>query len=349
MTFTGGTTGQPKGAVVSHRARYISAYTTVIEHELSGEDVVAAVTPLYHAVGLYIWFQAAVLAGCTIVLTGRWDAKAFVAAVARHAVSAVMTVPVQLQGVLADGTFDAAKLASLKKVGSGGANVTADLIARCNAALPGVRVVDHYGQSETGPLTFLKPWDPPEKFSTVGRPAVGVDMRILDPDGNAVAPGEIGEIVVRGDFLFDGYFENPEETALYFRSNDRLGWTGDLAVLDVDGYISLAGRSKDMIVTGGINVYPRELEVVLEQHQAVDECTVIGVPDEKWGEALVAYVVPTANQMPDDHALSAFCAQRLAKFKCPREILFTTNIPKTPAGKVQKPKLREEYLSGQGV
>ncbi len=348
MTFTGGTTGQPKGALVSHRARHISAYTTVIEHELTAEDVVAAVTPLYHAVGLYIWFQAAMLAGCTTVLLRRWDAGAFVEAVARHRVSAVMTVPVQLRGVLEHAAFDAAKLASLHKIGAGGADVSAGLIARCKAALPGVRVVDHYGQSETGPIAFLKPWDPPEKYMTVGRPAIGVDMRILDPDGNAVASGEIGEIVVRGDFLFEGYFENPEETALYFRGGDRAGWTGDLGVLDEDGYVSLAGRSKDMIVTGGVNVYPRELEVVLEGHEAVGECTVIGVPDEKWGEALVAYIVPAAGRAPDDAALAAYCGERLARFKRPREIRLTAEIPKTPTGKVQKPRLREAYLAGDG-
>ncbi len=346
MTFTGGTTGQPKGALVSHRARHISAYVTAIEHELTAADVVAAVTPLYHAVGLYIWFQAAILCGCTVVLMRRWDAAWFVEAVARHRVSAVMTVPVQLRGILDGAVFDAGKLARLRKVGAGGADVPAGLIARCKAALPGIRLVDHYGQSETGPLAFLKPWDPPEKFSSVGRPAIGVDMRVLDPDGNPVAPGQIGEIVVRGDFLFEGYFENPEETALYFRGGDRAGWTGDLGVLDADGYVSLAGRSKDMIITGGINVYPRELEVVLEQHEAVGECTVIGVPDETWGEALIAYVVPASGRAADDAALAAFCGERLARVKCPREIRMTAEIPKTPTGKIQKPRLREAYLAG---
>ena len=346
MTYTGGTTGQPKGALVSHRARHISAYTTIIEHELLSCDVVAAATPLYHAVGLYIWFQAAILAGCTCVMIRRWDAKAFIDTVGRHQVSAVMTVPVQMRGMLDDANFDAVKLASLRKIGSGGASVSAEMIERCKARLPGVRVVDHYGQSETGPLTFLKPWDPPEKYSSIGRPAIGVDLRIVDPQGQPVAPGEIGEIVVRGDFVFEGYFENPEETALYFRGGDRWGWTGDLGIIDEDGYITLAGRSKDMIVSGGINVYPRELEVVLDEHEAVGECTVIGVPDEKWGEALVAYVVPAPGHSPNDAALIAFCGERLARFKCPREVVFTEEIPKTPTGKIQKPKLRAAYLAG---
>lgn len=345
MTFTGGTTGRPKGAVVSHRARHISAWTTAVEHELAGDDVVAAVTPLYHAVGLYIWFQAAVLAGCTCVLLRRWDAGAFVELAARRRVSAVMTVPVQLRGLLADGVFDAGKLASLKKIGAGGADLTPALIERCKALLPEARLVDHYGQSETGPLAFLKPWDPPEKYGTVGRPALGVDLRVVGPDGAPVPPGEIGEIAVQGPFLFDGYFEDAEETALYFRGGDRRGWTGDLAVRDAEGYITLAGRSKDMIVSGGVNVYPREVEIVLERHRAVGECTVVGVPDDRWGEALVAYVVPRAGAATDGAALAAFCRERLAAFKRPREILFAAEIPRTPTGKVQKPRLRAAYLA----
>ena len=345
MTFTGGTTGLPKGAVVSHKARYVSAYTVIIEHELTGDDVVAAVTPLFHAVGLLIWFQAAMLAGCTCVLLRRWDAKAFVAAVGRHKVTAVMTVPVQLRGVLDPANFNAKKLASLVKIGCGGATVTADLIAETRARMPWVRIVDHYGQSETGPLTMLKPWDPADKDDTIGRPAVGVDLKVVSPDGTPVAPGEIGEIVVAGDFMFDGYFENPEDTAAYFRGGDRWGWTGDLATVDTDGYIALAGRSKDMIISGGINVYPREVEIVLEDHDAVAECTVFGIPDDAWGESLVAYVVTRDGADIDDGALIEYCGSRLAHYKRPKVVRFVESIPKTPAGKIQKPRLRDAYLA----
>ncbi len=348
MTFTGGTTGRPKGALVSHHARSVSAWTTALEHELAGDDVAAAVTPLYHAVGLYIWFQAAILTGCTCVLIRRWDARTFVEAASRHRVSAVLTVPIQLAGVLEEGVFDGAKLASLRKVVASGANVPAALIARCRAALPHARVFDHYGQSETGPLTVLKPWDPPEKYATVGRPALGVDLDIVEADGRSAPPGRAGEIVVSGPFLFDGYFEDEEETRLYFRGGDRRGWTGDLGVRDADGFVMLVGRSKEMIVTGGINVYPREVELVLERHDAVGECAVIGVPDEKWGEALVAYVVAKDGSRPEADALAAFCAAHLARFKCPREILLADEIPKTPTGKTQKPRLREAYLSAAG-
>ena len=344
MTFTGGTTGYPKGAVVSHRARAISASVVVMEHELTGEDVVAAVTPLYHAVGLLIWFQAAMLAGCTCVLLRRWDADAFIEACARHRISAVMTVTVQLAAILDDARFDAAKLSSLRKIGSGGAAVPGSLIDKGRALLPGIRLVDHYGQSETGPLTMLKPWHPAAKNDTVGQPALGVDLKIVDPGGNSVAPGEIGEIIVAGEFMFDGYFENPEETAAYFKNGDGWGWTGDLATIDEDGFIALAGRSKDMIVSGGVNIYPRELEVVLEGHDDVADCTVFGVPDEKWGEALIALVVARNGAAITPDALIAYCDSRLAHFKRPREVRLVDEIPKTPAGKIQKPLLRAAYL-----
>jgi acyl-CoA synthetase (AMP-forming)/AMP-acid ligase II len=351
MTFTGGTTGLPKGALVSHRARFVSAYTVVIEHELTGEDVCAALTPLFHAVGLFIWFQAAMLAGCTTVMLRKWDAADFVEACARYGITAAMTVPVQLRALLGEPYFDAEKLASFRKIGCGGANVPAETIAEGRAKLPGARLIDHYGQSETGILTVLKPWHPADKNHTIGLPAIGVDLRVLDSDGNPVKPGEIGEIVITGEFLFDGYFDNPEETAAYFKHGDGWGWTGDLATVDEDGFITLAGRSKDMIISGGINVYPREVEIVLERHDSVAECTVFGVPDDKWGEALIALVVarggaePAAQALPDQ--LAAYCTEHLARFKCPREFQVVAEIPKTTAGKIQKPRLREDYLNNR--
>jgi len=317
----------------------------VMEHEFTGEDIVAVVSPLYHAVALMIWFQAAILAGCTCVFRPRWNAALFVEDCARHGITAAFLVPVQLRAILDDEVFDADKLAKLHKIGSGGAPVPGDMIARGRERLPGVRLVDHYGQSETGPLTVLKPWHPADKNDTIGLPATGVDLKVVDPEGNEVAPGEIGEITVAGAFMFDGYLDNPEETAAYFRSGDGWGWTGDLATVDEDGFITLAGRSKDMIVSGGVNVYPREVEIVLEDHDSVADCTVFGVPDETWGEALVAYVVAHPGYSETPETLIEYCGTRLARLKRPRELVLVDDIPKTPAGKVQKPKLRDAYLA----
>jgi acyl-CoA synthetase (AMP-forming)/AMP-acid ligase II len=347
MTFTGGTTGFPKGALVGHRARIASAYITALEHEIIGNDVVAVVTPLYHAIGGTVWFPAAVLTGATCVLIGKWDAGAFIATVERHAVSAAMMVPVQVREMLDHAGAAVQPLASLVKLGIGGATVSAELKAESRARLPHARVVDHYGQSETGPLALFKPWHGADKFHTIGRPAIGVDFRVVDAQGSPVPAGEVGEIVIRGDFMMDGYFNNPEETAAYFRSGDGWGWTGDLARVDADGFVELVGRSKDMIVSGGLNIYPREVEIVLEAHEAVAECTVFGIPHEKWGEALVAYVVRAPGHDVEAAVLIECCARELARYKRPAVLRFVDDIPKTPSGKIQKPALRARFLAEQ--
>ena len=344
MTFTGGTTGRPKGALVSHRARFVSSWTTALEHEVSSADTVGVLTPLYHAMGMTIWLQAAMLAGATAVLLTGWDPDRFAEETARHGITNALMVPVQLRELLGEQHFDPCALASLKKLGCGGAITPPDLVAEVNARLPGVLFTNHYGQSETGPLCLFKHHHPRERAGTIGQPAAGVELMVVDPEGNAVAPGAVGEIVTRGPYMMAGYYKDPEETANYFRQGDGWGWTGDLATIDGEGFVTLVGRSKDMIVTGGINVYPREVELVLEKHDAVAECTVFGVPDAKWGEALVAYVVREDGARESEAELVHFCEQHLARFKRPRYVRFVDAIPKTPSGKIQKPKLREAFL-----
>ena len=226
MTFTGGTTGRPKGAVVSHTARYVSAASTAREHQVTEQDVVGVVVPMFHAVGLMIWYQAAILRGCTAVILRKWDPAEFIAATERHGISSVFLVPVQVRDLLRSPAFDGKRLASLKNIGVGGAPTPPGLIEECRAALPHCGYTDHYGQSETGPLTILKPWETEAHAGTVGRPAEGVELRIVDADGNPVPPGTVGELVTRGPYLMEGYFGDEEETARYFR--DGWGWTGDL-------------------------------------------------------------------------------------------------------------------------
>lgn len=345
MTFTGGTTGEPKGAVVSHAARHVSAWTTAIEHRVAGNDVTGIVTPMYHAIGLMIWYQATVLAGCTSVVFRKWNALEFIEGAERHGISSVFLVPVQARDLLKAPPADLRRLRSLRNVGAGGAATSPGLIADFASALPHCDYTDHYGQSETGPLTLLKPWEASERPGSIGRPAVGVDLRIVDEDGEPVPPGTVGEIAARGPFLMDGYFENEEETARYFRKGDGWGWSGDLAVADEDGFVTLVGRSKEMIVSGALNIYPRELEIALESHPEVEECAVFGVPDDRWGETPIACVVRNGEVSPAD--LFDHCAARLARYKRPREIVFVDDIPKTPSGKVQKPLLRGAYLERQ--
>lgn len=347
MTFTGGTTGEPKGAVVSHTARFVSAWTTALEHRVTGRDVTGILTPMFHAVGMMIWYQATILTGCTSVIFRKWDAADFVEKTERHGISSVFMVPVQVRDLIRSPAFDAERLASLRNIGAGGALTPPGLIAECRAMLPHCDYTDHYGQSETGPLTILKPWQAESHPGSIGQAAAGVELRVADADGREVPCGTVGELICRGPFMMEGYFEDPEETAHYFRSGDGWGWTGDLAVMDADGFVTLVGRSKEMIVSGGINIYPREVEIALEAHPGVEECTVFGVPDDRWGEALIAYVVRRAGRAASAGDLLAHCTERLARYKRPREIVFVDSIPKTPSGKVQKPQLRNAYLDGR--
>ena len=342
MTFTGGTTGRPKGAVVSHTARFVSAASTAREHQVTAQDIVGVVTPMFHAVGLMIWYQASILVGSTAVIFRNWDPAEFIAATERHRISSVFLVPVQVRDLLRSPAFDRERLASLRNIGVGGAPTPPGLIEECREALPHCGYTDHYGQSETGPLTILKPWDTESHAGTVGQAAAGVDLRIVDPDGNPVPRGTIGEVVARGPFLMEGYFEDEEETARYFR--DGWGWTGDLATeSDQDGYITPGGEVPgDHHLRAVSTSHPAELETALGSHPAVEDCTVFGVPDERWGEAPVALVVPAAEVSAED--LITHCTKRLARYKRPREIVFVDTIPRTPSGKVQKPPLRAAYL-----
>lgn len=347
MTFTGGTTGEPKGALVSHMARYVSACTTALEHRVTAADVTGIVTPMFHAVGMMIWYQATMLAGCTSVVFRKWDAADFVDRAHAHGVSSVFMVPVQARDLIASPAFDAGRLHSLRNIGAGGALTPDGLIDDCRRALPHCDYTDHYGQSETGPLTILKPWEAGAHRGSIGRAAMGVDLRVADQNGDQVPPGTVGELIARGPFMMEGYYGDAEETARYFRGGDGWGWSGDLATMDEDGFVTLVGRSKEMIVSGGINIYPREIEIVLERHPAVAECTVFGVPDARWGEALVAYVVRQDGNSVGTDDLIGHCTAELARYKRPREIVFVDTIPKTPSGKIQKPLLRDAYLDGR--
>jgi acyl-CoA synthetase (AMP-forming)/AMP-acid ligase II len=349
MTFTGGTTGLPKGALVSHRARLTSAWTTAVEHEVTESDIVGIITPLYHAMGALVWLPTAMLVGATSVMLPGWDPDLLVAETARHGISCVFMVPVQLRELLSEAHFDAAGLASLRKVACGGAVTPSDLVAELAEKMPRARFTNHYGQSETGPLCIYRHSHPRDKAHTIGRPATGVDFSLLDARGDPVRAGETGEIVVRGPFLMAGYYDDPVETAAYFRNGDGWGWTGDLATMDEAGFVTLVGRSKDMIVSGGVNIYPREVERVLERHAAVADCTVFGIPDDKWGEALVAYIVLNGQARPSEDDIAAWCARHLARFKRPKVVRFVDSIPKTPSGKVQKPRLREAFLKERAV
>ena len=341
MTYTGGTTGRPKGVLVSHRNRAVTAHTVMVEEAIDERDVVGIITPMFHVAALNIMFQPAILAGTTTTLLSKWDPGDFADMAQRTGMTAAFMVPTQVSMVVSDPLFDAAKFASWRKLSFAGAPMPDWVQHKMIEVLPDVKMTQIYGQSEMGVLTSLRHWYLPEKLGSVGRQAYNVDVAVIDADGHPVAPGEIGEIVSRGDNVMLEYYDEPEQTAAFWRH----GWahTDDVGTIDEDGFITLVDRSKDMIISGGENVYPKEIENAIYDHQAVAECAVFGIPHDKWGEVPAAYVCLKDNTELSEQDLIAHCAARLAQFKRPRIVRFVDEFPKTPIGKIQKNILREPY------
>jgi acyl-CoA synthetase (AMP-forming)/AMP-acid ligase II len=341
MTYTGGTTGRPKGVLVSHRNRAITAHTVVVEEQIDERDVVGIVTPLFHVAALNIMFQPAILAGATSTFLSKWNAGDFAAMAKRTGMTAAFMVPTQLSMVVSDPRFDLANFVAWRKLSFAGAPMPDWVQHEALRLMPDLKMTQIYGQSEMGVLTVLPYWHLPGKLGTVGRRGYNVDVSVIDAEGLPVRPGEIGEIVSRGENVMLEYYGEPEQTAAFWKH----GWahTGDVGTIDEDGFITLVDRSKDMIISGGENIYPKEIENAIYEHEGVSECAVFGIPDDKWGEVPVAYVLLKANASATEPDLVAHCEQRLARFKRPRLIKFVTDFPKTPIGKIQKNILREPF------
>ena len=346
ITLTGGTTGFPKAVLVSHQARCASAVAAAEEFGLSEDDIVIASTPLFHTAGLFVWFGTAILQGTTVVLPDVWDPVKFMQIVEEENVTAALLVPSQLNDLITHPEFSATKLKTLRNIGYAGAPMSRALFDRVRSMLPYVSFTENYGQSEACPITIRCDRHGDEKLGTVGKVAINAELGIVDQEGNLLAAGKIGDIVTRGEQLFDEYFNDPEETAKAFSLPD--GWllTGDVGFIDEDGFLTLVDRSKDMLVSGAENVYPVEIENVLYQHDAVAECAVFGIPDERWGEVPAAHVVLSPGVAVSEEELVDFCASRIARFKRPRIVKFVSSLPKTPVGKIQKNELRAPYWEG---
>ena len=343
ITLTGGTTGLPKAVLVSHKARCASAVAAARDFGLDENDIVVASTPLFHTAGLFVWFGTAVMLGTSFVLPEAWDPVQFMRLVAQEKITAAFLVPSQLNDLVTHPEFSATPLKTLCNIGYAGAPMGRALSERIRTALPHVAFTENYGQSEACPITIRCERHGDRKLETVGRVASNAEIGIVDQEGNLLPTGEIGDIVTRGDQLFDGYFNDPEETAKAFSLPD--GWllTGDVGFLDDDGFLTLVERSKDMLVSGGENIYPAEIENALYQHEAVAECAVFGIPDDRWGEVPAAHVVLSLDATVSEDELIDFCASIIARFKRPRVVKFVDSLPKTPVGKIQKNELREPY------
>lgn len=344
LLYTGGTTGASKGVMLSHRALLTYAMCLAGSGESAPGACMLHTAPLFH-VGALSGLLASLLNRARHVFLPAFDAGAVIAAIAEHRVSDLFLVPTMLQALLDHPAFGQHDLSCVERVYYGAAPIAPALMDRAIAAMPRVGFVQGYGMTETsGSVALLQPSDHRHAahVRSNGRAVMAIEMRIVDADDREVPAGTHGEIVVRGDAVMRGYWNRPDETAAALRG----GWmhTGDVGWMDADGYVHVVDRLKDMILTGGENVFSIEVESALSHHPAVAQCAVVGRPDDRWGETVHAIVVLRAPATADD--LIEHCRDRIARYKCPRSIEFRTQLPLSSAGKILKAQLRDQARNG---
>ncbi len=350
LCYTGGTTGTPKGAVLTHGNIAWNAINTVASWGLTPDDCTLLNAPLFHTGGLNVFTAPLVLIGGTSVVCRGFDPDQVYDWIAGGTVTIWFGVPTMFQALQAHPRWAGADFSPLKLLISGGAPCPQPVFEAFWAR--GVDFKTGYGLTEAGPNNFWLPQaEVRRKPGAVGYPLWQVDVRLADADGYACAPGVVGELLIRGPHVCAGYWNRPTESAAAIRD----GWlhTGDLAVYDADGAYTIVGRSKDLIISGGENIYPAEVENVLAGHPAVAQVAVIGVPDPRWGEVGRAIVVPRPAHatVNGDAGLTAenllqFAGEQLARYKLPKRIVFASTLPLTAAGKVDKRRLRADYSEG---
>jgi acyl-CoA synthetase (AMP-forming)/AMP-acid ligase II len=346
LMCTSGTTGTPRAAMLTQGGQFLDAQVLALEMGLSPDDRHLATMPLFHVGGRAV-VLGHTLRGCTVHIQDGFDAPAVAEELLRESITTTQVVPTMLSWLLDEPLAESA-FPALRMVFYASAPMPVGLLRRGIERL-GPVFMQGYGQTESGPLaTTLRPEEheltgpAAQRLESCGRAVAGVDVRVVDPDGSECVAGAIGELLIRSRFNMVGYWRQPELSAATLVD----GWlrTGDMARIDDLGYVFIVDRKKDMIISGGENIYPREVEEVLHLHPAVAEAAVIGVPDELWGEAPVALVV-TRDQADGGLAreLYLFCRDRLAGYKCPKLVRICDSLPKTPTGKVIKRELREQY------
>jgi long-chain acyl-CoA synthetase len=339
ILYTSGTTGRPKGAELSHFQLYMTCTLGGQTFGTLPDDVSLAVLPLFHVYGLSSILNGATRYGRTIALLQRFSAEAVLDAIERDRVSIMAGVPTMYHE-LAEADIEGRDLSSLRIGSSGGAAIPVSVLQRFEAKY-GITILEGYGLSESASTVTVNPGAGSRKFESIGKPLWGIELRIAGPGDQPLPPGaeHVGEIVLRGHNITKGYYKRPRETAEAFRN----GWfyTGDLGYVDDDGFVFVVDRKKDMIIRGGFNVYPREVEELLYRHPAVLAAAVVGRPDPRLGEEVQAFVVlrPDSGQSADD--VRAWVKERIAAYKYPREIHLVDALPKGPTGKIHKQTLRD--------
>ena len=337
--YTSGTTGRSKGAMLTQANLLTNARVLADYWRFTDRDVLLHALPIFHTHGLFVATNITLVAGGSMIFLPKFDLDAMIANL--PAATTLMGVPTFYTRLLDDDRFTADLVAHMRLFVSGSAPMLAETHSRFEART-GHRILERYGMTETN-MNTSNPYDGDRRAGTVGLPLPGVELKITDPEtGETLPEGEIGQIEVRGPNVFKGYWQMPEKTAAELRG-DGFFITGDLGRIDADGYVTIVGRNKDLIISGGYNIYPKEIELVLDDQPGVLESAVIGVPHADLGETVLGLIVAEPGATPDLDAIAAAAAARLARFKHPRKLIVIDALPRNTMGKVQKNILREAY------
>jgi malonyl-CoA/methylmalonyl-CoA synthetase len=339
LLYTSGTTGRSKGAMLTQDNLLSNARVLTEAWRFTDRDVLLHALPVFHTHGLFVATNITLLARGAMIFLPGFDRDAVIAELPRA--TTMMGVPTFYTRLLEDARLTREVVAHMRLFVSGSAPLLAETHSAWQART-GHRILERYGMTETNMITS-NPYDGERRPGTVGFPLPGVELRVADPAGGAALPaGETGMIEVRGPNVFKGYWRMPEKTAAEFRP-DGFFITGDLGRIDADGYLSIVGRQKDLIITGGYNVYPKEVELVLDEAPGVKESAVIGVPHPDFGEAVLGVIVPEPGAAPDLDAIAAAMRPRIARFKQPKALVLVEELPRNSMGKVQKNHLRDRF------
>ncbi len=337
LCYTSGSTGAPKGVVLTQRALFYNAVNSSHMHDLTSADRVLTTLPLFHVGGLNIQTTPALHAGATVTLHPKFDPLAALETIERERITLAVLVPAQLQAMMQTPRWQSADLSSLRVITTGSTIVSAAFVSKVNAR--GVPLIQVYGSTETCPIaSYVRAEDAERKAGSAGVPALHCEIRIAGDDGRELPAGRDGEILVRGPNVAGGYWNAPELSAQTFAD----GWyrSGDIGHFDDEGHLHVVARKKDMIISGGENIYPAELENILLEAPAVQEACVVGRADERWGEAVVAAVVLKAGSRMSEAEVMALFQGRIARYKQPREVRFLAQLPRSALGKILKDEVR---------
>ena len=348
IIFTSGTTGNPKGVVWTNGTVLWNALQQVVDFQLGPQSSTYVIIDMYYIGGRHDFTWAILYQGGTVHLkrSSGFDAERTVAYVAEHRITHVLWVATMMFEILRLPGLEAYDTSRLRMIMCGGQPVSVATTLAAQRAFPHTDFIQVYGLTEGGgTVTFIRPQDAPRKPGSAGKPSMHVEIRLAGPDGHDVEPGGDGEILVRAPSVTAGYWDEPEMTRRLIAD----GWlhTGDMGRFDDEGFLYISGRKTDMIISGGMNVFPAEIEAVLRQHPAIADVAVIGLPDEKWGETVCAVVEAADGAAVDEADVIAFCTERLASYKKPTSVRVVDELPRTAVGKLKKFLLRDLFASGQ--